>query len=141
VLEPLSGYLLLAQLLLERASDQPAAVAVSTLPSCAEAWNFGPALDSNRSVRELVEALYTVWPGQWLDASDPEAVHEAGLLHLVTDQSHHRLGWRPRWDLATTAERTARWYQRVHAGASPLQCCLEDLTAYWQAGGWPAPAP
>lgn len=136
VLEPLAGYLLLAQLLLEQ---RLAASASDAGPCYSQAWNFGPALASNCSVRVLVEALHAVWPGRWIDASDPRAVHEAGLLHLVTDQAHHGLGWRPRWDLPTTAERTARWYRDVHEGASPLRCCLDDLEAYWQAGGTPVP--
>jgi len=130
VLEPLSGYLLLGQLL-GQAQQQGSPTA---LVSLADAWNFGPPLASNCTVRQLVEALHAAWPGSWRDASDPQAPHEAGLLHLVTDKAYHRLGWAPRWDLATTAERTARWYRRVHGGTAPLECCLEDLEAYEQAG-------
>lgn len=137
VLEPLAGYLLLGQLLLQ---DLLGACDGTADSRFRQAWNFGPALESNCSVRQLVEALHAVWPGAWRDASDPSAVHEAGLLHLVTDKAHHQLGWRPRWDLTMTAERTAGWYRRVHEGASPLRCCVDDLEAYWQSGGMPVPA-
>ncbi|MCP9928011.1 CDP-glucose 4,6-dehydratase [Cyanobium sp. CH-040] len=119
VLEPLGGYLLLAQSL--------AGVADEALTG---AWNFGPALEANRPVAELVEALHDHWPGQWQEQPQVDAPHEAGLLHLVIDKAHHRLGWRPRWTFATTVERTACWYRRVHEGASPLACCLDDLQAY-----------
>jgi CDP-glucose 4,6-dehydratase len=118
VLEPLSGYLRIAEALL----TDPA-------PPC-EAFNFGPQLESNRPVGELVETILSHWPGQWIDQSDPSAPHEAGLLHLQIDKAHHRLGWQPRWDYATTIERTVAWYRAVHEGASALECCLADLGAY-----------
>ena len=44
------------------------------------------------------------------------APHEASLLHLVTDKAHHQLGWSPRWDVATTVERTVAWYRQVQEG-------------------------
>ena len=96
----------------------------------ASAFNFGPALEANRSVRELVEAALQYWPGSWRDGSDPHAPHEAGRLHLQIDKAHHQLGWQPRWDFATTLARTVTWYRAVHEGASPLACCLADLEAY-----------
>jgi CDP-glucose 4,6-dehydratase len=121
VLEPLGGYLRLAEALL----TDPA-------PPC-EAFNFGPQLESNRSVRELIETILSHWPGQWIDQSDVSAPHEAGLLHLQIDKAHHRLGWQPRWDYATTIEHTVGWYRAVHEGASALECCLADLEAYQAA--------
>ena len=96
----------------------------------ATAFNFGPELESNRSVRELVETALQYWPGDWQDLSDPAAPHEAYRLHLQIDKAHHRLGWRPQWDFATTIERTMAWYRTVHDGASALDCCLGDLNAY-----------
>ena len=118
VIEPLGGYLRLAEAL----SSDPD-------PHC-EAFNFGPNLTSNRSVRELVNTILEHWPGEWSDQSDSTAAHEANLLHLQIDKAHHRLGWRPRWDYATTLSRTVGWYRAVHEGASPLDCCLADLSAY-----------
>ena len=118
VLEPLSGYLRLAE-----------ALATETDLPC-EAFNFGPHLESNRPVHELVTSMLSHWPGEWIDQSDPDAPHEAGLLHLQIDKAHHRLGWQPRWDYATTIQRTVGWYRAVHEGASPLDCCLADLSAY-----------
>jgi CDP-glucose 4,6-dehydratase len=118
VLEPLGGYLRLAEAL---ASDPE--------PLC-EAFNFGPQLESNRTVRELVNTILSDWPGKWLDQSDSAAPHEAGLLNLQIDKAHHLLGWHPRWDYATTIERTVCWYRAVHEGASALECCMIDLEAY-----------
>jgi CDP-glucose 4,6-dehydratase len=118
VLEPLGGYLCLAQALL---SD--------TQPPC-EAFNFGPTRASNRPVEELVTAMLSQWPGSWLDQSDPAGPHEANLLHLQIDKAYHRLGWVPCWDYATTVQRTVEWYFRHRQGTSALTCCLADLEAY-----------
>ena len=129
VLEPLGGYLLLAQKL-------ATAQTISRGPEgwvenpYATAYNFGPTLDSNRPVRELVKEALNHWPGHWKDLSNPNAPHEAGRLHLQIDKAHHQLGWKPRWDFATTVSRTVGWYRAVHEGASPLSCCLADIKAY-----------
>ncbi|MFM1798190.1 MAG: hypothetical protein RLZZ117_468 [Cyanobacteriota bacterium] len=121
VLEPLGGYLRLA----ERLSEDP---------SLASAYNFGPQLEANRSVRELVEQVLRHWPGRWEDQRDPQAPHEANLLHLVIDKAHHELDWAPRWDFATTVERTVNWYRRLLvSGSSSEECCQADLAAYWSA--------
>ena len=121
VLEPLSGYLLLAEKL------------ATVGQASATAFNFGPSLEGNRRVSELVETALVHWPGSWLDLSDSSSRHEAGRLHLQIDKSHHQLGWRPRWSFSTTVHRTVAWYRAVHEGASPLTCCLEDLKSYQEA--------
>ena len=118
VLEPLSGYLRLAEVLTTESS-----------PPC-DSFNFGPHLDSNRSVWELLNSILSHWPGDWVDKSDPNSPHEAGLLHLQIDKAYHQLGWEPRWNYATTVERTVTWYRNVFNGSSPLDCCLADLHAY-----------
>ena len=131
VLEPLGGYLMLA----EKLAGAQAAASQSDLGEpnrYACAFNFGPSLDSNRSVRELVDSALAHWPGRWRDLSDPNAPHEAGRLHLQIDKAHHQLGWKPRWHFATTVQRTVAWYRAVHEGARPLDCCLADLASYNQ---------
>lgn len=69
VLEPLSGYLCLAE-------------SLSAGASLADAFNFGPQLEANHSVRELVEEALRHWPGTWIDQIDARAPHEASLLNL-----------------------------------------------------------
>ena len=105
--------------------------------SPSEAFNFGPSLASNRSVRELVETILDYWPGEWIDQSDLAAPHEANLLHLQIDKAHHRLGWQPQWSYATTLARTVGWYRAQHQGAPALNCCLTDLEAYQQTISFP----
>jgi CDP-glucose 4,6-dehydratase len=119
VLEPLSGYLLLAERLTQEGKQ------LST------AFNFGPQLEANRRVNELVGETLRHWPGYWIDQSDPSSPHEASLLNLVIDKAHHQLGWRPRWDFSTTVERTVKWYRHLERpGSSAVTCCLDDLKAY-----------
>jgi CDP-glucose 4,6-dehydratase len=102
VLEPLSGYLTLGVAL--GSSHTPL---TSDLPS---AFNFGPTLTSNRTVAELVQELLKHTGGEWTDASDPKAVHEAFKLNLATDKAFHLLQWQPVWSFETTIANTAAWY-------------------------------
>jgi len=120
VLEPLGGYLLLAEKLFRGEAET-------------SAFNFGSGLEANRSVRELVEAALLLWPGTWRNLSDSTAPHEAGRLHLQIDKAHHQLGWQPRWSFVTTVQRTVAWYRSVYQGVSPLACCLADLQSYQKA--------
>jgi CDP-glucose 4,6-dehydratase len=121
VLEPLGGYLRLAEQLAAAADPAPLATA----------FNFGPQMEANRSVRELVEESLRHWPGRWVDQGDPSNPHEAHMLNLAIERSHHQLGWAPRWPFATTIERTVRWYRQVHEDrADALSCCQADLTHY-----------
>lgn len=121
VLEPLGGYLRLAERLTTVAD--PALLATT--------FNFGPQLEANRSVRKLVEESLRHWPGEWEDKSDIRNPHEANLLNLVIDKAFHQLDWAPHWSFETTVERTVNWYRRVQeCQASALECCLDDLTAY-----------
>lgn len=104
VLEPLSGYLSLGAQLAQTDQGGKAAQLCS-------AFNFGPALTSNRTVGDLVQELLKHWPGEWVDRSDPNALHEAKLLNLATDKAFHLLGWSPVWPFEETIAQTAAWYR------------------------------
>ena len=106
VLEPLSGYLLLAQKIYPSANDRSEA-------PCG-AYNFGPNIESNRNIKELLEEVLKHWPGRWEDNSDPDAPHEAGLLHLNIDKAWHYLRWRPVWSFEKAVEQTVAWYRLAH---------------------------
>ncbi|MFN3868380.1 MAG: CDP-glucose 4,6-dehydratase [Hyphomicrobiaceae bacterium] len=102
VLEPLDGYMRLAERLYEGAAGS----------AIEDAFNFGPEPEAERSVRDLVTAAMAHWPGaSWIDASDPDAPHEAGRLALDIDRSRVRLGWRPRWNFERTIAETVTWYR------------------------------
>jgi len=123
VLEPLGGYLWLAALM---AGPDPA-------PFC-EPFNFGPRIESNRTVAQLVIEILKHRPGQWVDRSDPHAPHEAGLLNLSIEKAFHLLGWHPVWDFEETIARTADWYARVEQVAdTPLTLTRSQIAAYTDA--------
>ncbi|RYD35839.1 MAG: CDP-glucose 4,6-dehydratase [Verrucomicrobiaceae bacterium] len=132
VLEPLSGYLQLgAALFLSRRgeTDFPAS-------ALSGAFNFGPALSSNRTVEDLVRELLRHTGGTWIDASDPAAVHEASKLNLSTDKAFHLLGWQPVWDFARTLAVTADWYLQCRdlpPSGSRQVLTLSQIRAYTAA--------
>jgi CDP-glucose 4,6-dehydratase len=122
VLEPLAGYLWLGAKLAESAYY-------------AQAWNFGPEPADTRSVGELADVLLARWgqPGRGA-ASNPTALHEAGLLRLSIAKARTELGWEPVWDFAATVERTADWYHAVRSGETGAQAtCAADLDGYCAA--------
>jgi CDP-glucose 4,6-dehydratase len=124
VLEPLSGYLWLASLL----------AAPGSSPTLRDAFNFGPRLESNRTVAQLVIEILKHSPGQWEDRSNPNAPHEAGLLNLSTEKAFHLLGWRPVWDFEQTIARTTDWYTRIEQSLdTPQPLTRSQITAYTEA--------
>lgn len=102
VLEPLAGYLLLGQRLLDDPTRD------------AEAWNFGPEDGGHLSVGEVVTRFAAHWPRVRHEIDPRPQPHEAALLHLDIGKSRERLGWRPVWDADTTLARTAHWYREFH---------------------------
>lgn len=120
VLEPLAGYLLLAQRLL----DAPATVA--------EAWNFGPDPAEAHSVGAVVEAFAALWPGArgWVREGEGGQPHEAGLLAVSAAKARAQLDWRPRLKLAEALEWTAGWYRRHREGAPALALMGEQIALY-----------
>jgi CDP-glucose 4,6-dehydratase len=128
VLEPLGGYLWLAAKLAMSRDDKNAAC-----PTLASPFNFGPNLTSNRTVAELVQELIRNMGGEWLDASDPTALHEASKLNLAIDKAFHLLDWRPVWDFAETISKTAEWYMKEATGKNPAELTRQQIESYRQA--------
>ncbi|MEO8452321.1 MAG: CDP-glucose 4,6-dehydratase [Gemmatimonadota bacterium] len=103
VLEPLNGYLVLGQRLLEA----PA--------TASEGWNFGPAESSSVPVQALAEAVVQEWGGGRLElATTPPGLHEATFLALDWGKARLRLGWQPRLDFGRTVALTVQWYRDFH---------------------------
>ncbi len=105
VLEPLHGYLLLAERLFIEG------------PAYAGGWNFGPDAADARSVRWLAEHLAVEWGvgAAWCADHQPHP-HEAHYLRLDCAKAHERLGWRPHWNLARALAETVAWYRAERAG-------------------------
>lgn len=116
VLDCLSGYLLLGQRLL------------SGDTTCADAWNFGPDGDGNRTVETVLRGLANTWPQlAWHAASGPQP-HEAGVLELDSAKAKTHLGWRPVWSIETALDHTANWYRRLLEAGEVSSA--DELAAY-----------
>ena len=119
VLEPLHGYLLLAQ----RLATDPG--------EYSEPWNFGPEPGGDRPVKDIVRVLGARWPAlRWR----PDAAahpHEAGKLMLDSTKAHALLGWRPRLAFDDTLRLTAQWYERFIAGERDLRGETEAQLRYY----------
>jgi CDP-glucose 4,6-dehydratase len=119
VLDPLEGYLLLA----ERLAGPDAA-------RLEDGFNFGPEPADQRSVGALVEEARQHWAGNWTDATDPAAPHEAGQLALSIERARLVLGWQPRWDFARAVAETIGWYRDVALGADPADRLRGQIAAF-----------
>lgn len=118
VLNPLSGYLLVAQALLTGA---PADVG----------WNFGPAQGDVRSAGWLADRLSDLWPGELRRVLDPGPhPHEAHLLSLDSTRARERLGWRPRWDLQRALASIVSWHLAQGAGEDLRALTLSQIDEY-----------
>lgn len=119
VLEPLSGYLLLAARLL----IEPKRYTGS--------WNFGPAPESIVTVENLIKQVISVWgAGQYRNMVLKNAPHEAGLLMLNCDKAYHQLNWKPAWDFKSAIAKTVTWYKRAFEGAACGQLTSEQISQY-----------
>lgn len=126
VLEPLSGYLLLADRLLDAEVD----VRTRT----ADAWNFGPTIANTRTVGQLASAVIERWgTGRWVDRSDASQPHEAGLLRLNIDKAQRELGWRPRWDFGAAIANTVDWFLAYKANQDMRAVSESQIAAYERA--------
>jgi CDP-glucose 4,6-dehydratase len=119
VLEPLSGYLLLARRLYEEGAV------------FAQGWNFGPREDDARPVEWLVQRLCTEWgEGARYLVDEGEHPHEAHYLKLDCSKVRIELGWQPRWSLETALKNIMDW-TRVYRRQGDLQAeCLRQISAY-----------
>ena len=100
VLEPLSGYLLVGQKLLEGKKE------------FAEGWNFGPSDEGSITVKEVVEYIKEYWDKiDYIINEDTNALHEANLLKLDCSKAYFKLGWKAKWNSQQTFEMTVKWYR------------------------------
>jgi CDP-glucose 4,6-dehydratase len=126
VLEPLSGYLHLAQQIRSASASGNA----SRDAALCSPFNFGPPEESSQTVEELVNAVIATWPGTWEDRSDPDAVHEARQLSLSIDKAINELGWKPVWEFGDTVKRTVSWYRRSFDGGDAVSLTQRDIADY-----------
>lgn len=118
VLEPLSGYMLLAQKMMEQPQKY------------CEGWNFGPEQDGVLSVWDVATAMIKVFGhGELKDASDSNALHEANLLMLDITKAKTLLGWKPRLDALQSIGLVADWYKRYQK-ENVYNLCVEQINTF-----------
>jgi CDP-glucose 4,6-dehydratase len=130
VLEPLGGYLLLGAKL-EQARRTKSAGEIARY---AQAFNFGPTPEANRTVRDLVEEVLKHWPGKWEQIQQEKHLKEAPLLSLAIDKARDVLGWQPRWEFSETVGETVGWYRAYFAEKRPsmVEFTRRQIGAYTQ---------
>jgi CDP-glucose 4,6-dehydratase len=118
VLNPLSGYLVLAQSLFES-------------PDHACAWNFGPADEDARPVSWIVSRIAGLWPEQLrVTHDDGPHPHEARHLKLDSSRARAHLGWRPTWGLGEGLDAVVDWYRRLRDGEDVRALTSKQIRAF-----------
>lgn len=120
VLDPLSGYLMLGQRLLEGET------------AFATGWNFGPYKSANIQVIEVLNKMQAQWDKIQYQINEEEAkkFHEAKLLMLDCSKAHNDLGWTPTWDINTSMEKTANWYKAYCDQGEVIS--VQQLHTFWE---------
>jgi CDP-glucose 4,6-dehydratase len=119
VLEPLSGYLVLAQHLYEDGSDY------------AEGWNFGPKDEDCKPVSWILDKMVAKWgKGASWELDKNNNPHEAGYLKLDCSKAAMQLSWRPKWNLEDTLESIINWHQHFISGKNIQELCLLEIAKY-----------
>ncbi len=119
VMEPLSGYLLLAQNLVEKG------------PAYNGGWNFGPVENDARSVQWIADKLCALWGhgASWTQDSNT-GPHEAHYLKLNCTKAHQQLGWRPVWGLERSLSEIVEWYRAQLAGDDARKLTLSQIIRF-----------
>jgi CDP-glucose 4,6-dehydratase len=119
VLEPLRGYIRLAEELLAEQAQ------------CASSFNFGPADEDAWPVERIATKFADLWGdgASWQRDSDP-GVHEAHYLRLDSSRARTELGWRPRLEIESALEWTVSWYRAWHEGENMMKVTLDQIAKY-----------
>lgn len=122
VLEPLAGYLMLAQALIAG-------------KDVAHAWNFGPPASDQAAVGDVAEQLSQLWGANARVLIDEISAHphEAGLLALDSTRAVSELQWRPRWPLQRALGETVAWQKHWLAGGDMQTFSREQIAAYLES--------
>jgi len=121
VLEPLSGYLVLAQALYQQGAQFDGG------------WNFGPRDEDARPVQEVIELLIEHWgaPASWKQ-DESEQPHEAHSLKLDISKARQLLQWSPRWNLDQAISNIAQWQSAYQKNANMKEVSLRQIQSYQQ---------
>jgi CDP-glucose 4,6-dehydratase len=119
VLEPLGGYLLLAERLCHDGRQ------------FAGAWNFGPSGNDTKTVEEVVRRVLELWDegAGWVQDASPQP-HESGVLRLDCAKALQHLGWKPQWNIDQALAATVAWYKAYASGENVRRVALQQIDSY-----------
>jgi len=118
VLEPLSGYLILAQKLYDNQDEH------------AEGWNFGPNEQDVKPVDWILDKMTSKWPNASWELDENPSPHEAGFLKLDISKAKLKLGWNPIWELSYTLEKIISWHQAWLNKEDMQARCITEIKEY-----------
>lgn len=118
VLDPLSGYLMLAEKLVIKGHN------------FAEAWNFGPNHNDNKTVKWVLNRFSKQFSNSKWETESEDQLHEANLLKLDISKAKSKLGWIPRWSLETAIDNTIKWYQAYKENKNMIDFSIKQIKAH-----------
>jgi CDP-glucose 4,6-dehydratase len=121
VLEPLCGYLMLAESLFKEGRR------------FAQSWNFGPEDKDCKTVKWILDDLVKIWgnDASWVLEQTAQP-HEANFLKLDCSKSKSELNWHPKWEISSVLEMIVDWHKRFNSGAVMKDLCLQEIKNYNQ---------
>ena len=122
VLDPLNGYLLLAEKLYSLKNDSEI--------NFESAFNFGPSIQSNIKVKVLIDLIKTQIPISVNFLNTNQKKHESKLLFLSSEKARISLGWEPNLKFNEVLEMTLSWYKSYLKNKNALDCCINDLNIF-----------
>jgi CDP-glucose 4,6-dehydratase len=117
VLEPLSGYLILAQKIYNN-------------KDYSEGWNFGPREQDVESVDWILDKMIAEWPGSTWRLDQDSNPHEAGFLKLDISKAEFKLGWKPLWELSLTLKKIILWHKAWKNKEDMHAVCIAEIKEY-----------
>ena len=118
VLDPLSGYLILAEKLVTKGNN------------FAQAWNFGPEQSGAKTVSWILDRLSKKFNNSKWETEKIKQQHEASLLKLDISKAKSKLGWLPRWPLETAIDNTVEWYQAFKENDNMEEFSIKQIKVY-----------
>ena len=118
VLDPLSGYLMLAEKLIIHGDN------------FAEAWNFGPEQSGAKTVSWVLDRLSKKFLNAKWEAKNSTQLYEASLLKLDIKKAKLKLGWKPRWSLETAIDNTIKWYQAFKENKDMVEFSVKQIKTF-----------
>ena len=123
VLEPLNGYLILGEKIYKSFKED-------IYNDFCRPFNFGPPIESNKTVLELIKYILTLWHGEFQINENKDQFHESNKLFLNSDLAYKLLSWKNILDFNKTVKLTVDWYIKTSKGSNVYSSTIEDIKTF-----------